>query len=120
MENPPSQKRVVVTGMGVVASLGHNVNDFWAGIVAGKCGIDKVSLFDAKDYSCQIGAEVVKKGRLRSDLFLVNIQLVNDDFFDALFDGFLVSHEIKIGSKNFCERGHITMPPSTVKTCPVM
>ncbi|HEY0862676.1 MAG TPA: beta-ketoacyl-ACP synthase II [Lacunisphaera sp.] len=58
MENPPSQKRVVVTGMGVVASLGHNVNDFWAAIVAGKCGIDKVTLFDAKDYSCQIGAEV--------------------------------------------------------------
>jgi 3-oxoacyl-[acyl-carrier-protein] synthase II len=58
MENPPSQKRVVVTGMGVVASLGHNVNDFWANIVAGKCGIDKVTLFDAKDYSCQIGAEV--------------------------------------------------------------
>ncbi len=44
--------------MGVVASLGHNVNDFWAAIVAGKCGIDKVTLFDAKDYSCQIGAEV--------------------------------------------------------------
>ncbi len=44
--------------MGVVASLGHNVNDFWASIVAGKCGIDKVTLFDAKDYSCQIGAEV--------------------------------------------------------------
>jgi 3-oxoacyl-[acyl-carrier-protein] synthase II len=58
MENPPPQKRVVVTGMGVVASLGHNVNDFWASIVAGKCGIDKVTLFDAKDYSCQIGAEV--------------------------------------------------------------
>ena len=58
MENPPSQKRVVVTGMGVVASLGHNVNDLWANIVAGKCGIDKVTLFDAKDYSCQIGAEV--------------------------------------------------------------
>jgi 3-oxoacyl-[acyl-carrier-protein] synthase II len=58
METPSSHKRVVVTGMGVVASLGHNVNDFWANIVAGKCGIDKVTLFDAKDYSCQIGAEV--------------------------------------------------------------
>jgi len=58
MENPPPQKRVVVTGMGVIASLGHNVNDLWASIVAGKCGIDKVTLFDAKDYSCQIGAEV--------------------------------------------------------------
>ena len=58
MESPPTHKRVVVTGMGVVASLGHNVNDFWANIIAGKCGIDKVTLFDAKDYSCQIGAEV--------------------------------------------------------------
>jgi 3-oxoacyl-[acyl-carrier-protein] synthase II len=58
METSASHKRVVVTGMGVIASLGHNVNDFWAGIVAGKCGIDKVTLFDAKDYSCQIGAEV--------------------------------------------------------------
>ena len=58
METPVSHKRVVVTGMGVIASLGHNVNDFWANIVAGKCGVDKVTLFDAKDYSCQIGAEV--------------------------------------------------------------
>ena len=44
--------------MGVIASLGHNVNDFWASLVAGKCGIDRVLHFDAKDYSCQIGAEV--------------------------------------------------------------
>jgi len=51
-------RRVVVTGLGVIASLGHNVNDFWAGLTAGKSGIDKVSLFDAKDYTCQIGAEV--------------------------------------------------------------
>ena len=41
-----------------------------------------------------IGAEVIQEGRLRGDLLFVNIQLVNDDFFDALFDGFLVGHEI--------------------------
>ena len=58
METVSPHKRVVVTGMGVVASLGHDVNDFWANLLAGKCGIDRVSLFDAKDYSCQIGAEV--------------------------------------------------------------
>jgi 3-oxoacyl-[acyl-carrier-protein] synthase II len=44
--------------MGVLASLGHNVNDFWASILAGKNGIDRVTLFDPKDYACQIGAEV--------------------------------------------------------------
>jgi 3-oxoacyl-[acyl-carrier-protein] synthase II len=58
METVTPNKRVVVTGMGVIASLGHNVNDFWTNILAGKCGIDRVSLFDAKDYNCQIGAEV--------------------------------------------------------------
>jgi len=44
--------------MGVIASLGHNVKDFWASLLAGKCGIDRISLFDPKDYACQIGAEV--------------------------------------------------------------
>ncbi len=58
METVSPQKRVVVTGMGVIASLGHNVEDFWANILAGRSGVDRVALFDAKDYSCQIGAEV--------------------------------------------------------------
>ncbi len=58
METVSPHKRVVVTGMGVIASLGHNVQDFWSALLAGKCGIDRVTLFDAKDYTCQIGAEV--------------------------------------------------------------
>ncbi|HVT73777.1 MAG TPA: beta-ketoacyl-ACP synthase II [Lacunisphaera sp.] len=58
METVSPHKRVVVTGMGVIASLGHNVPDFWSALLAGKCGIDRVSLFDASDYTCQIGAEV--------------------------------------------------------------
>ena len=58
METVSPHKRVVVTGMGVIASLGHNVADFWSSLLAGKCGIDRVTLFDPKDHSCQIGAEV--------------------------------------------------------------
>jgi 3-oxoacyl-[acyl-carrier-protein] synthase II len=44
--------------MGVISSLGHNVNDFWASLTAGKSGVDRVTLFDPSDYACQIGAEV--------------------------------------------------------------
>ncbi len=58
METVSSPRRVVVTGMGVITSLGHNVNDFWTNVLAGKCGIDRITLFDPKDYACQIGAEV--------------------------------------------------------------
>jgi 3-oxoacyl-[acyl-carrier-protein] synthase II len=53
----PSQ-RVVVTGIGAVASLGQDVDTFWKNLVAGQCGIDRVTLFDPKDMTCQIGAEV--------------------------------------------------------------
>jgi 3-oxoacyl-[acyl-carrier-protein] synthase II len=44
--------------MGVIASLGHSVEEFWSNILAGKNGIGPVTLFDVKDYACKIGAEV--------------------------------------------------------------
>lgn len=58
METPAASRRVVVTGLGVVASLGHEVETFWASLLAGKCGIERVTLFDPTDFACQIGAEV--------------------------------------------------------------
>src|ERR1700690_1838829 len=51
-------RRVVVTGLGVIASLGHDVGTFWAGLLAGKSGVDRVKAFDPSDFACQIGAEV--------------------------------------------------------------
>lgn len=54
----PSSQRVVVTGLGVVASLGHDVDTFWSSLLAGKCGIQRVTHFDPSDFACQIGAEV--------------------------------------------------------------
>lgn len=54
---PPSQ-RVVVTGLGAIASLGQDVDTFWKNLLAGQCGIDRVTQFDPKDMACQIGAEV--------------------------------------------------------------
>src|ERR1035437_4556601 len=58
MEPLLSQRRVVITGLGVVASIGHNVDDFWASLLAGRCGIERVTLFDPTAYASQIGAEV--------------------------------------------------------------
>jgi 3-oxoacyl-[acyl-carrier-protein] synthase II len=54
----PQQRRVVVTGLGVVTSIGHDVASFWSALVAGKIGVDRVTLFDPSGFACQIGAEV--------------------------------------------------------------
>jgi 3-oxoacyl-[acyl-carrier-protein] synthase II len=50
--------RVVVTGLGVVTSIGHDVDSFWASLLAGRSGVGRVTHFDPKDFACQIGAEV--------------------------------------------------------------
>ena len=51
-------RRVVITGLGVVTSIGHDVDTFWSSLQAGKCGVDRISHFDPADYASQIGAEV--------------------------------------------------------------
>ena len=53
-----TDRRVVVTGLGAVTSIGHNVAEFWSSLVAGKIGVDRVTLFDPSAFACQIGAEV--------------------------------------------------------------
>jgi len=58
MKQAMSQRRVVVTGLGVVTSIGHNVASFWSSLLAGRIGIDRVTLFDPTNFACQIGAEV--------------------------------------------------------------
>ncbi len=50
--------RVVITGLGAVTPLGHNVQDTWAQLVAGKSGTTKITLFDSSHLPVQIAAEV--------------------------------------------------------------
>ncbi|MDR5583521.1 beta-ketoacyl-ACP synthase II [Paenibacillus larvae] len=51
-------KRVVVTGLGVISSLGQNANTFWENILAGKSGVSPVDNFDVSAYPTRIAASV--------------------------------------------------------------
>jgi len=53
-----NKRRVVVTGMGMLTSLGHDVETTWQAILAGKSGVAKIDHFDASDLSCQICSRV--------------------------------------------------------------
>jgi 3-oxoacyl-[acyl-carrier-protein] synthase II len=53
-----SERRVVITGIGVVTPLGNDLNVFWQNLLAGKSGIAPVTRFDATDFDCKIGGEV--------------------------------------------------------------
>src|SRR5258706_5984529 len=53
-----SERRVVITGLGVVTPLGSEVDVFWQNLRAGKSGIGPVTRFDTTSFDCKIGGEV--------------------------------------------------------------
>src|SRR5437588_6138931 len=53
-----TERRVVVTGLGVVSPLGNDIATFWDNLLASQCGVDKIASFDASGYDTQIAAEV--------------------------------------------------------------
>lgn len=53
-----SKTRVVITGIGVVTSLGHTIDDYWNNLISGVSGIDNVTRFDPTDYPSKVASEV--------------------------------------------------------------
>src|SRR5712691_8748078 len=53
-----NSRRVVITGLGVVAPNGIGKDAFWQNLVAGKSAVDYVTAFDASSFPCQVAAEI--------------------------------------------------------------
>ena len=72
-------RRVVVTGIGLVSALGIGTRETWAGLLAGQSGVTRITRFDVSGYATQIAAEVKgfdplafieKKDIKKMDLFI--------------------------------------------------
>ncbi len=75
----PLQRRVVITGMGLVTPIGIGVEDSWSALCAGKSGIGEITRFNASNYLTRIAGEVKgfnaedfipKKEAKRNELFI--------------------------------------------------
>ena len=53
----PSERRVVVTGIGIVSPIGIGAADFWTQLLSGTCGLKRITHFDPAGFACQIGGE---------------------------------------------------------------
>ncbi|MGE9294364.1 MAG: beta-ketoacyl-ACP synthase II [Puniceicoccales bacterium] len=58
MESDKPVSKVVVTGLGVVSSLGHDIETLWTNLLAGKSGVRRLEQFDVSTYSSQVASEV--------------------------------------------------------------
>lgn len=53
-----SERRVAITGLGVVTALGESVEVLWDNLCAGKSGVKLIESFDTSDYPVKIGGEI--------------------------------------------------------------
>jgi 3-oxoacyl-[acyl-carrier-protein] synthase II len=58
MASEKKYDRVVITGMGIVCPLGHDIETMWQAVLAGKSGVDKTTIFDASTFPTTFSAEV--------------------------------------------------------------
>ena len=52
------RRRVVITGMGVVTSLGESLDQFWSALCDGKSGVGPLTLFDTSEFKVRFGGQV--------------------------------------------------------------
>jgi 3-oxoacyl-[acyl-carrier-protein] synthase II len=53
-----NERRIVITGLGVISPLGNSVAEFWRNLLEGNSGIGPITRFDPAPYKCRIGGEV--------------------------------------------------------------
>ncbi len=58
MKTPNTRERVVITGMGVVCPLGHDVDTLWKALLSGQSGAGQTTIFDASTFPTTFDAEV--------------------------------------------------------------
>lgn len=52
------RKRIVITGLGIVTSVGTGIESYWNNLIAGKSGISKITRFDTEGFTNKVAAEV--------------------------------------------------------------
>ena len=57
MNSDNTKKRVVVTGIGLVSPLGNTTEETWAGLIAGRSGVDYITRFDTSQHTVKFAAE---------------------------------------------------------------
>src|SRR5882672_2487374 len=78
MNSDNTKKRVVVTGIGLVSPLGNTTEETWAGLLAGRSGVDYITRFDTSQHTVKFAAETKNFDPLK---FIEKKELKKMDYF---------------------------------------
>ena len=88
-----NDRRVVVTGLGIVSPVGSKIELAWGNIISGKSGVTKIKQFDTSNFHTDFAASILdfipedyisSKDARRTDLFIqYGIAAANDSINDS-------------------------------------
>ncbi|MBW2568314.1 MAG: beta-ketoacyl-[acyl-carrier-protein] synthase family protein [Deltaproteobacteria bacterium] len=91
--NKDTDRRVAVTGLGIITSIGDSLPAFREGLFSGKCGIEPISLFDTTGFSCHFAGQIknidmegffnLRKIRRNSRCDLLGLIAANEAMLDS-------------------------------------
>ena len=53
-----NKRRVVITGLGALTPIGNSIEEYWNGLISGKCGAGLITKFDTTDFSTKFACEL--------------------------------------------------------------
>lgn len=71
-------KKVVITGLGAVTSIGNTVDEYWEGLISGKCGMRTITRIPLEGHDTTVAAEVDASFEAQASKYWKNRQLNND------------------------------------------
>jgi 3-oxoacyl-[acyl-carrier-protein] synthase II len=126
-------RRVVITGLGVVACCGEGKDAFWAAVRDGRSGVSHLDSFEVSDLACQIGGQVrgfdplryidPKKARKQGRFVHFSVAAARQAFEDSGLEGSKLSREqygVSFGSSgagfgNLADDGYKTVLEHGIK-----
>ena len=81
MRRPDYDRRVVVTGLGVISPVGNDKTSAWTSLINGKSGLDTITKFDPSPYEAKLAGEQKPRGW---GLFLIKHMV---DAMEVVTDG---------------------------------
>lgn len=113
-----NDRRVVITGLGVVTPIGMGVEPFWDALMEKKCGLKRIESFDPSGFASQIGGELppFKLTDYIPKTYRKNAKVMSRDIKIAVACAYHAVTDASIQSKCIIDRGEAPGPPNVDST----
>lgn len=107
-----AERRVVITGLGVVTPLGIGIDRFWEGLTARCCGIRKIEAFDASGLASQLGGETppFKAADYVPKSYRKSVKVMARDIEIAVVAAYEAVKDAGLKTKCLIDRGEVEGP----------